>query len=152
MALMLILFNVGRRIYLDSLPASVNQDAAAAVYDQVLEFLRLSLRTAFVVAIIVAIGAWLSGPGHLATRIRESVRGGHELAPGETASPLATFVYRYRNALRVLVVGLALVILVALEAPTPLAVVVIAVLVVIGLVIIELLGRNARPAATTTTL
>ena len=71
------------------------------------------------------------------------------ILPGETAPPLATFVYRYRNALRVLVIGIGLVILVALNAPTPLAVVVIAVLVVIGIVIIELLGRNARPAATT---
>ena len=149
MALLLIFFNLGRTIYLDALPSTVNQDAASSVYDQVLTFLRTSLRTAFVVAIIVAIGAWLAGPGQLATRIRESVRGGHELAPGETAPPLATFVYRYRNALRVLVIGIGLVILVALDAPTPLAVVVIAVLVVIGLVIIELLGRNARPAATT---
>ena len=124
MALLLIVFNLGRTIYLDSLPSTVNQGAASAVYDQVLTFLRTSLRTAFVVAIIVAIGAWLAGPGHLATRIRESVRGGHELAPGETAPPLATFVYRYRNALRVLVIGIGLVILVVLDTPTPLAVVV----------------------------
>lgn len=150
MALMLIVFNAGRKIYLDALPATVNLNAASAVYDQVLSFLRTSLRTAFVVAIIVAIAAWLAGPGHLATRIRESVRGGHDLAPGETASPVATFVYRYRNALRVLVVGIGLVILVALSAPTPLAVLVITVLVLIGVVIIELLGRNARPAATPT--
>ena len=150
MALLLIVFNLGRTIYLDALPATVNQDSAGAVYDQVLSFLRTSLRTAFVVAIIVAIGAWLVGPGQLATRIRESVRGGQELAPGETASPLATFVYHYRNALRLLVLGIGLVILVVLDAPTPLAVLVIAVLVLIGIVIIELLGRNARPAATTT--
>ena len=82
MALLLIVFNLGRTIYLDSLPSTVNQDAASAVYDQVLTFLRTSLRTAFVVAIIVAIGVWLAGPGQLATRIRESVRGGRELAPG----------------------------------------------------------------------
>lgn len=152
MALMLILFNLGRTIYLDALPSTVNQDAASSVYDQLLNFLRTALRTSFVLAIIVAIAAWLSGPGHAATRIRERVRGGgsHDLAPGETASPVATFVYHYRNALRILVVGLGLVILVVLDAPSPVAVLVIAVLVLIGVVVIELLSRNARPATVST--
>ncbi len=149
MGLMLVLFNLGRTIYLDALPSTVNQSAAGDVYDQVLTFLRTALRTSFVLAVIVAIGAWLAGPGRVATRIREGVRGGssHDLAPGETASPVATFVYQYRNALRILVVGIGLVILVVLEAPSPVSVLIIAVLVLIGVVVIELLGRNARPAS-----
>ena len=149
MALLLILFNLGRSIYLDSLPSTVNQDAATSVYDQLLSFLRTSLRTSFVVAIVVAIAAWLAGPGSAATRIRAAVRGGgsHDLAAGEAASPVAAFVYRYRNALRILVVGIGLVILVVLDAPSPVAVLVIAVLVLIGVLVVELIGRNARPAS-----
>ena len=151
MALLLVILNVAHNLYLNALPKRVNQDAATAVYEQVLSFLRLSLRTALVVAILVAIGAWLAGPGKLATRIRQSVRGrGHELEPGETASGLSTFVYEHRTALRAVVVGLGLVILVVLQAPTPLAVLVIAVLVLIGIVVVELLGRSARPADPTT--
>ncbi|MEX1007951.1 MAG: hypothetical protein WD271_08930 [Acidimicrobiia bacterium] len=151
MALMLILFNLGRSIYLDSLPSRVNQDAASAVYDQVLSFLRTALRTSFVLAIVVAIGAWLSGPGHAATRIRARVRGtSRDLEPGEAASPVATFVDQYRNPLRTLVVGIGLVILVVLTNPGPVAVLLIAVLVLIGLLVIELLGRNARPASVPT--
>jgi hypothetical protein len=150
MALLLVLFNLGRSIYLDSLPSRVNQDAASAVYDQLLSFLRTSLRTAFVVAIVVAIGAWLVGPGRAATSIRMRVRSAtrRDLEPGETASPVATFVDRYRSALRILVVGVGLVILVVLDHPAPLAVLVILVLVLIGLLVIELLARGARPAAT----
>ena len=55
MALLLTLFNLGRTVYLDALPSSVRQDSAAAIYDQVLSFLRAAVRTAFVVAIVVAI-------------------------------------------------------------------------------------------------
>jgi hypothetical protein len=150
MALLLVFFNLGRSVYLDALPSSVNQDAATSVYDQVLSFLRTSLRTAFVLAIVVAIGAWLAGPGRVATSIRVRVRSAtrRDLAAGETASPVATFVDRYRGALRILVVGVGLVILVVLDHPAPLAVLVIAVLVLIGLLVIELLARGARPAVT----
>ena len=62
MALLLTLFNLGRTVYLDALPASVRQDSAAAIYDQVLSFLRTAVRTVFILAIIVAIAAWLAGP------------------------------------------------------------------------------------------
>jgi hypothetical protein len=79
-------------------------------------------------------------------RVRSATR--RDLEPGETASPVATFVDRYRSALRILVVGVGLVILVVLNHPAPLAVLVIAVLVLIGLLVIELLARGARPAAT----
>ena len=44
--------------------------------------------------------------------------------------------------------GVGLVLLVVLDHPAPLAVLVIAVLVLIGLLVIELLARGARPAVT----
>jgi hypothetical protein len=147
MALLLVILNVARNIYLDSLPKSVNQDAARAVYEQVLSFLRLSLRTSLVVALLVAIGAWIAGPGRVATRIRQSVRGTKEVAPGETASGLSTFVYERRNALRIAVVAIGALILILLQAPSPVGALFIAVLVVVGLVVIELLGRDARAVA-----
>jgi hypothetical protein len=152
MALLLVVLNVARNLYLDALPERVNEDAATAVYEQVLSFLRLSLRTALVVAILVAIGAWLAGPSKLATRIRASVRGGdRRLAPGETPSAASTFAYEHRTALRVAVAGVGLLILVLLQAPTPLAALLIALLIVIGLVAIELVARDARSLATTPT-
>ena len=109
-----------------------------------LSFLRTALRTSFVIAIIVAIAAWISGPSRAATNPRGVRVTGTDAGSGETASSLATFVYHYRNALRVLVIGIGLVILVVLDHPTPLAVLVIAVLVLIGVLVIELLGRK-RP-------
>ena len=147
MALLVIAFNAGRHFYLDVLPSSVNAGAAGAVYDELLGSLRLALRTGFVFALVAALAAWLAGPAKPATRMRESflrVARGAGPAGGE-ASPLALYVARHRNGLRVLVVGIGLIILVALSAPTPLAVILIAVLVLLGIALIEFLGRHATP-------
>ena len=92
-ALLLVVFNAGRQLYLDALPESVSQPAATAVYDQLLSFLRVALRSVLALAIIVALGAWLAGPGSLATKIRGGtlrlVRG-HDT--GEEPSALGVWV------------------------------------------------------------
>jgi hypothetical protein len=145
------LFRVGRSLYLDAITnAGGSEAAAAAAYEQILSFLRLAGQTVFVLALLVALGAWLAGPGKVATRIRtgvrDVVRGDVESAGAPTA--LGTFVGQYRNVLRGVVVGIGLILLMVLTAPSPLAVLVIAVLVVLGLVLIEFLGRRspAQPA------
>jgi hypothetical protein len=145
MGILLTIFNLGRTVYLDALPASVNEQAATAVYDQVLSFLRTALRTVFVLALVVALGAWVSGPSRLATRIRQAAR--REPVEGAEPSALGSWVGRYRNVLRVLVVAAGLILLVVLTHPSPGAVLVIAILVLIGLLIIELLGRNTPAEA-----
>ena len=141
--------NSGRHFYLNALPDSVSRPAASAVYDQLLSFLRLSLRTGFVLAIVVALGAWLSGPASFATKIRTGTLGlvrGHDT--GEEPSGLGVWVARYKNPLRVVVIGIALVILVVIDAPTPAEVIVLAILVILGLLLIEFLGRSVRTADT----
>lgn len=147
MALVLIVFNLGRGAYLDAVErAGRSRGANAAAFDQVIGFLRLSLRTTFVLGVAVAVGAWLGGPGRLATRIREGVLGVVRGKPGAQVTDVGRFVYTYRVALRVLVIGLGLLVLVVLSHPGPLAVIVVAVLVVIGLLLIEFLSRAARAA------
>ena len=145
MALLLVIFNVARSFYLDA--GFRNRDAAGAAYDQILGFLRLSARSALAVAVVVAIGAWIAGPGRLATRIREGVKklssGGEGATVEETS--VGRFVGRYKTALRVVVVGLALLVLVLASRVSPLIVLVVALVVVLGLVIIEILGRGAPP-------
>jgi hypothetical protein len=144
MALVLIVFNLARGSYLDAIErAGRSREANAAAFDQVLEFLRLSLRTMFAVGLAVALGAWIAGPGRLATRIREGVLG---LVRGEgdaDVTGVGRFVGTYRVALRVLVVGVGGLILVVLSHPGVVAVLVVAALVVAGLLLIEFLGRAA---------
>ncbi len=147
--LFLFIWNFVRSPYEHALPASVNRAAAGAVYDQLLSFLLVALRTVFAFAVIVALGAWLAGPGRLATRIRTGTRSLFSRAPGQTAiSPrVAGFVEHYRTPLRVLVVGVGLLILVVINHPGVTDVVVVAILVLLFLGVIELLGRNAPAPA-----
>jgi hypothetical protein len=148
MALILIAFNLGRSFYLDALPSDVSQGAAASVYDQLLGFLRTSLRAGFTLGIVVALGAWLLGPGAFARRIRGGTIGlfsGHEPAPDAPPSPVADFVLRYRSALFVVTAAIGVAILVVLSHPGPVAVLTVTILVLLGLALIEGLSRRAGP-------
>ena len=140
----LVAFNVGRTAYLNALPKTVSQDAAADVYDQVLMFLRNSARTVFVLAILVAIGAWLAGPGRVAVRVRSLTGRGLDHA-NAGQSPVTDFVARNKTSLRVVVLALAGLVLVLMSAPSPWSVVLIAVLALVLLGVIEVLGRAAPP-------
>lgn len=145
-ALVLTIFNVARGIYLDALGPDVNSEAAANVYDQLLDFLRTALRSVFVLAAIAAIGAWLAGPGRTASKIRESTIGlfrGRGRATDTQPSAVAAFVARHRAPLMVVVATVGLTILVVLSHPGPVAVLIVAVIVLICLAVIEALSRNA---------
>ena len=149
-ALVLTLFNVARSVYLNALGPDVNHAAAANIYDQLLEFLRTALRSMFVLGIIIAIGAWLAGPGRTATAIRDFTVGlfrGRGRAADARPSPAATFVLRHRNPLRVVVATIGVAILVVLAHPGPIGVLVIGVIVLVCLALIEALSRNASSRA-----
>jgi hypothetical protein len=147
--LVLTAFNLGRTAYLDALPERVNRGAAEDLYDQLLTFLRTSLRTAFVFALVVALAAWLSGPSRVAVRIRQSVGRGVDRTGDVATAPsgVGSFVGLHRNVLRVLVVALGLIVLMALAHPSPWSVLIIAVLVLVGLLVIEVLGRGGAPTS-----
>ncbi len=146
MLVILTAFNVGRTFYLDAVK-SANRDAAAAVYDQVLSFLRLGARTIFVVGILIALGAWLAGPGSLATRLRAMTRGGanRQLA----TEGFAGWVAHARTGLRIAYVVLGAIVLVTWNHPKPLTVLVIALLVLIAMAVTEIVSRvDAEPEPT----
>lgn len=63
---------IARRYYLDHLPPQVQSEAAAAaVFDTLLHFLKVSLRTAIVLGVFIALGAYLIGPGRLPRAVRD---------------------------------------------------------------------------------
>ncbi|MFE2231271.1 hypothetical protein ACFXA4_01570 [Streptomyces sp. NPDC059442] len=62
---------IARHYYLDHLPAHVQSpDAAAAVFDTLLRFLRVSARTVIVLGVVVALGVYLTGTGRLPRAVR----------------------------------------------------------------------------------
>jgi hypothetical protein len=84
-----IVLIVARHYYLGHLPPQVqSKPAAAAVFDALVRFLRVSLRTAIVLGVVIALGAYLIGPG----RLPVAVRGASE----HTADSAATWAYGHR--------------------------------------------------------
>jgi hypothetical protein len=147
-AVLLTAINLGRVPYLGLFPRVIGRQAGGAAYDQVLHSLRVGGRAVFVLGLIVAIGAWLAGPSASAVRLRSMVTGRERSSePG----PFAVWVGHAKVGLRVAVVALGAIALVAVNQPSGWTVLVIAVLVLVALGIIELIGRPARPVASSET-
>ncbi|MEE1757200.1 hypothetical protein [Streptomyces sp. SP18CS02] len=77
MVVLLVALAVVRRVYLDAIPpATLPPDAAAAIFDTFVRFLRDSTRTFLVVAVVTALAAYLYGPGRVARGVRTLARRG----------------------------------------------------------------------------
>jgi hypothetical protein len=146
---------IARAFYLNSVPASVSADAAAAAFDILVRFIKTALRTLLVVGLIVAVGALFTGPSAAAAATRSAfssglgrLRRGGESA-GLSTGPAGAWTYTHRHALRIGAVALAAVIFVFWGRPTAAVTIVIAILLLIALGLIELIGRPPpKPAPT----
>ena len=68
---------IARGIYLNSVPQSMlPADAAAALYDTLIRFIKEGLRVLLVVGLVVAAGAFLTGPSSAAVKTRQAVTSG----------------------------------------------------------------------------
>jgi hypothetical protein len=145
---------IARAFYLNSVPASASADAAAAAFDILVRFIKTALRTLLVAGLIVAAGAFFTGPSAAATATRSAfssglgrLRRGGESA-GLTTGPVGRWTYAHRQVLRIGAVALAALIFVFWGRPTAAVTIVIAVLLLVVLGLIELIGRPPpHPAA-----
>jgi hypothetical protein len=144
-----------RSIYLSSIPSSeLPSDAASALFDTFVRFIRTALRTLLVLGLVVAAGAFLTGPSAAAVGTRRVftsafawVRGAGE-RQGVSTGPVGRWTYAHRMALRISAVALAALIFVFWGRPTALVVILLAVLLLVVLGLIELIGRPPpRPEA-----
>jgi hypothetical protein len=139
---------LARSIYLNSIPSStLPPDAASVIFDTLVRFIRTALRTLLVVGLVVAIGAFLTGPSAAAVRTRgafksgfDRVRGAGE-SRGVSTGPVGQWTYAHRKALRIGAVALAALIFVFWGRPTAAVVIWLVVLLVVVLGLIELIGR-----------
>ena len=133
---------IARGIYLSSVPASAPADAAAAAFDILVRFVKTALRTLLVAGLIVAAGAFFTGPSAAAVRTRHALSSGlARVRRGGESGPASRWTYAHRTALRVGAVALAALIFVFWGQPTAAVVVLIAVLLLLVLGLIELIGR-----------
>lgn len=141
-----------RMMYVETTPANVlTAESAGTVFDTLVRFLRTGLRATAVLALLVALAAFLTGPSAAASRARSlfdrgvgSARGGADAA-GWHLDPVGNWVYAHKGGLRLatfIAGGLALMFW---TRPTAWTVVVVALLVVIVLAVVEFLGQPPSP-------
>jgi len=156
MLVLAIALLIARAIYLNSVPqTTLPADAAAALYDTLVRFIRDGLRVLLVIGLVVAAGAFLAGPSTAAVRTRRAVKSGTDWvrARGERAGlrtgPVGTWVGAHKTLLRAAAVGLAVLIFVFWGQPSLAVVIWLVVLLLVVLGLIELLAGDStrRPAA-----
>ncbi len=145
-----------RGIYLNSVPSSaLPSDAAAAMFDTLVRFIREALRTLLVLGLVVAIGAYFTGPSATAAATRSAIGSGFDWVRhageklGVTTGPVGRWTYAHRKGLRIGAVALAALIFVFWGRPTALVVILLAVLLLAVLGLIELIGRPAAQQSQT---
>ena len=141
---------IARGIYLNSVPQSVlPSDAAAAAFDTLVRFIKQGLRVLLAAGLVVAAGAFLTGPSAAAVRIRQAAGSGigwlrerAELA-GLRTGPVGAWTGAHKRLLRIAAVVIAVVIFVFWGQPTLAVTIWIVILLLVALGLIELIGSRA---------
>ena len=144
-----------RGIYLNHVPEStLPSDAAAAMFDTFVRFIKTGLRAILVLGLVVAAAAFLTGPSVTAVRTRAAFASGLAWArrsgehAGLSTGPVGKWTYAHRRGLRISAVALIALIFVFWGQPTAAVVIVLAIVLLVILGLIELIGRPpAQPAA-----
>ncbi|MFD7901113.1 hypothetical protein ACFV4G_02605 [Kitasatospora sp. NPDC059747] len=148
--------SVFRAVYLDALPAGVDQAAAHAVYDTLVRYLRSAVRVVVALGLLVALGAWISGSGRRAGTVRGMWRAGlgavRRVAEraGLRLGPVGRFVHRWKAWLGWAAVAGAALAFVLWDRPTALVTLCLALGLMGVLSVLELLdepGRSRRTGA-----
>jgi hypothetical protein len=146
--------NAFRVVYLDAISADqLPGDAAAAVYDQVVSFVRLGLRAVLVLFLAVAVVAWVSGPGSAPTAVRrgtthalDAVRHRRDRA-GLDTGPVGAFLGRYRNGIRWGIAGVVVLLYILADHPTGSWTLTLLIVAALLLLVVELLARPPEAEA-----
>jgi hypothetical protein len=153
MLVLAIGLEIGRGIYLGSVPSSVLPSAAAAAaYDAFDHFVKVSLRVVLLVGLVVAIGAFFTGPSRAAVGTRSGIKSGVDWIRhygerrGVSTGPVGQWTYAHRRVLRIGAVALFALIFVFWGEPTAVTVIVLVILLLVVLGLIELIGRPAAAA------
>jgi hypothetical protein len=150
-AFTLVLLAIGRSLYLD---ATVNKDAAKAVFDILVRNLRYGVITLGVVGVIVALVAYFAGPSAPAKKARalasSGISGARDKAGdlGLQPNPFEEFVGAHKRTLEWIIAALAVIALVVWDQPGIGAVLFLFVVALILVGLVEFFARGATPATT----
>jgi hypothetical protein len=136
--------------YVSGVPADIAPPATSQyVFDTVARYLRLGIRLVFVVALLIALGVWVSGPSARAVSLRRAVlKGARDLGVGLPTGPVTRFVAHYANILRIGIVAVGGLVLL-LITPTAGSIILLAAIVVVLLLAVEVLRAPISRATPT---
>jgi hypothetical protein len=150
MAVVVVLLAVARSLYLDAATRpQVPRDAAGAVFDTVLRYLRAGAYLGVAAGAVVAVAAWLAGPSDVASRARRTIWATFTVARrqaealGWRPGPVATYVANHRAALRVAAAGVVFVLFAIWGQPTLTVVIGLGVVFAVFMAGIQLAARGA---------
>jgi hypothetical protein len=143
---------LARRAYLDGVPSNVlPSDAATVLFDTLVRFLRDAIRAGFLLGLLVAAAAFLTGPSKTAVTLRGWMNTGLAAAQGGLVSlgldlaPVTRWVAPRLNLLRGSVLAVAFVVLLLQRYRTPEMIAWAAVIVLAALLILQFLATAPRP-------
>lgn len=134
---------VFRSFFIDQLPPDVNAGAAGAAYDALVKFLKVTTRMVGALAVLIALGAFLSGPAAVAVWIRAACSSGIGAvrtvadSAGFRAGPVDRFTARHKRWIGIGILLVASVIFVLWNYPTGMVVFWFAFAIVIALAVRE---------------
>ena len=143
---------VGRHFYLSATSSNLPEDAAAAVFDTLVRFLRVSVRATLLFSVVIIVAVFFSGPSRAAAAFRRSVQrsanwlGAQSDEAGWGWLGAHSFFVKYKRAMRIIVTVVAFAVLFRWKHPTPMVIFWTGVIVLVLLALIEFFGRE--PAAT----
>jgi hypothetical protein len=146
---------IARGIYLNSVPQStLPADAAAALYDTFIRFIKDGLRLLLVVGLVIAAGAFLTGPSSVAVGTRRAVTAGVDWlrtrieSRGLHPGPAGAWTAAHKRVLQIGVIGVAALVFVFWGQPTLAVAIWIVALLLVALGLIELIGGRTGGAET----
>ena len=153
MLLLGLALNVFRSVYLNGVPPDVlPTNAAAAIYDQLVSFIRLNLRAVLVLFLAIAAIAWVTGPENGPVTLRRGTTRAIDVVRNRTddagigTGAFGTALYQYRTALQGVILGGALLVYILADHPTGKFTIIVLVIALFLLLVLELLSRPPRPA------
>ncbi len=154
MSIIAIALNVGRGIYLNELPSSVNRDAATAIYDAFALYLQSGIRSGIVVGIVLILGGILTGPSRLAVGLRNLSKKGAGLCQrglanvGATMTSVREFVAAQATAIRLIAVVIAVLFVLIQQYKTPDLIIWTTVALLVALFIIQIFASGVEAKET----
>jgi len=142
---------VGRSAILNGFEDRVSRDATATVWDTVFSRLIQTTWALLVVALLIGIAAWLSGPSHRAAGVRSwatrTIDGWRKPSTDEPTG-FTAFVIEWKRPLQTGAVVLGVLFVLFGPSPSGLLVLATAVVVLAVVVVIEVIGGPAKTAPT----